>query len=54
MNNSYEGVTYIPQSNRYEATIPSGRFSQIVGYFDTLQEAIDARSAALNQKQGSR
>ena len=51
--NPYEGVIFRPSVNLYAATIPNGQHMNVIGHYDTLRQAIDARRAALNN-QGSK
>jgi hypothetical protein len=48
-NNPYEGIIFAPAQNLFVVTIPNGRFAKFVTHCESLQEAIDARHAALNK-----
>ena len=48
MTNPYEGITFHPFNEKYSATIAHGRQIEAIGIYDSLQEAIDARHAALS------
>lgn len=44
--NPYRGIIFFPAAvtNQFAATLGHGSRARIVGYFPTLQEAIDARA----------
>lgn len=52
--NPYEGIIFYPDAKpetRFGATVGHVKRAKIVGYFSTLQEAIDARKSALHSRQ---
>jgi len=49
--NTYFGIHYTgTTSNRYSATFGPAPDDGVIGYYDTLDEAITARKAAIRQK----
>lgn len=46
-DNPYEGIFFFPSVERFSATIGSGKGPRVIGYFSSLQEAIEARKQAL-------
>jgi hypothetical protein len=53
-NNEFEGITFYTVSKKYSAALTIGRDARTIGFFDTLQEAIDARRAALQSQARNR
>jgi hypothetical protein len=49
--NEFEGVFYFPTPNKFSATIGYGKRATIIGYFDTLDEALIARRKAQKEKE---
>lgn len=51
--NPYEGINYYPDADadrRYGAVIGTGKGARFVGFYGSLQQAIEARTFALNAR----
>jgi len=47
-SNPYDGINYVPLSDEFSATISVGKGRyRVVGYYKTLDAAIQARRAAI-------
>jgi len=47
----YAGITYAPIKNEFSVVIQNGWRSQLVGYFNTLEIAIEERNKAIIRKE---
>ena len=47
----YAGITYAPINNEFSVVIQNGWRSQLVGYFNTLEIAIEERNKAIIRKE---
>jgi len=49
----FAGITYTPITNQFSVVIPNGWRTQLVGYFTTLEKAVEARRMAVSRRENN-